>query len=415
MRYELCSLAVSAALVLQGSIGAVAFPINATPEGTVYEDPGITDDEILIGMFAPLSGPATAYGADNIRVHQAFFEKINEAGGIWGRKLRVIVEDDKCSANDVVGAVKKLVEQDKVFLINGGSCSAATVAAQEYIEREGVPLVVMNASADAMIFPPSRYITASYGLSQRGVGGTMVDFATKHLDAKKIAYLRHDDAYGEWNTEAAQLTAENLGVEIAALESMSPEITDVTAPMLKVRAAQPDVLLVTTYQRAASLIIKKAYELGIDVPIVLAAQGAADLNALVENVGEKEAFANVYYQETINDVPGGPKQQWILDLYNEAYPDLASQPGHPTTYFSNSVGSILTVVYGLMMAGPVPTREDFLRATETMWFKTGSSAGPIEIGPKDREGHSSATFLKFDGETRTATPGYYTSQWVYQE
>ena len=415
MKRALRNLALGLCLAVPGASTAIAFPWNATPPGATYPDPGITDDEILIGMFAPLSGPATAYGADNIRMHQAFFDKINEVGGIWGRKIRYVLEDDKCSANDVVAAVKKLVEQDKVFLLNGGSCSAATVAAQEYIEREGVPLVVMNASADAMVFPPSKYITASYGLSQHGVGGTMIDFAAKHLGAKKIAYLRHDDAYGEWNLEAAELTAENTGVEIATVESMSPNITDVTAPMLKVRAAQPEALLITTYQRAASLIIKKAYELGINVPIVLAAQAAADLNGLVENVGELEAFANVYYMGTENDVPDGPKQKWILDIYKQAYPDLASQPGHPSSYFSNSVGSILTVVYGLMMAGPVPTRENFLRATENLWFMTGSSAGPIEITPTDREGHASATFIKFDGKNRTMTPGFYTSQWQYSE
>jgi branched-chain amino acid transport system substrate-binding protein len=393
---------------------ASAFPVKAAPPGTVYQDPGVTDDTIKIGVFGPMSGPAVAYGADNIRLATAWFDMINKAGGIWGRKIDYIVEDDKCTANDTVAAVKKLVEEDKVFMLYGGSCSAAVVAVREYVERNKIPLITLNASADGLAIPPSPYITTALPLSQHAVGGSIIDFATRYLKAKRIAYIRHNDAYGQWNTEAAMLQLKKTDAQIVAMEDIDPAITDMTAPMLRVRAAHPDVILLLSYARPSTLAIKKAYELGLTVPVVLAANGSADLRALSDNVGTKDAFKDFYYQDTINDVPRGPKQKWLYDLWAAKYPDLAAQPGHPTDFFSNSAGSFEMVTYGLMMSGPEPTRENFTKATSNMWFLTGSLAGPEDLTAEDRMGNKTSIFLKFDGTTRSLVPGQWTSDWRYQ-
>ena len=291
------------------------------------QEPGITDKTIRIGLFAPLSGSGMAYGFDVLNAAKMWYAKVNREGGINGRQIELVIEDDRCNANDLVAAVKKLTEQDKVFLLNGGSCSAAVVAAREYVEREKVPLVMLNASGDGALYPPSKYIYGAFSISQHAVGGSMVQFANEHLKAAKIGYINHDDAYGGWNLEAAQAQAKQLGGVNLQVQSVNPNITDVTAPMLKIRAGNPDVLLLTTYARPAALIIKKAQELGWNKPIVLAVNGTADLKQLVENVGNKDAFKNVYIQEVLADVPGGSKLTWVYDMYKQAYPDLAAKPG----------------------------------------------------------------------------------------
>ena len=96
----------------------------------VAQEPGLTPTTIKIGMFGPLSGPSMAYGFDVMNAARMYYDKINKDGGIHGRKLEVVLQDDRCNANDLVAAVKKLVEQDQVFILNGGSCSAAVVAGQ---------------------------------------------------------------------------------------------------------------------------------------------------------------------------------------------------------------------------------------------------------------------------------------------
>ncbi|NMK50095.1 ABC transporter substrate-binding protein [Achromobacter sp. Bel] len=379
------------------------------------QEPGITDKTIKIGLFAPLSGSGMAYGFDVLNAAKMWYAKVNKEGGVHGRQIELVIEDDRCNANDLVAAVKKLNEQDKVFLLNGGSCSAAVVASREYVEREKVPLVMLNASGDGALYPPSKYIYGAFSISQHAVGGSMVQFASEQLKAKKIGYINHDDAYGGWNLEAAQAQAKQLGDLGLQVQSVNPNITDVTAPMLKIRAGNPDVLLLTTYARPAALIIKKAQELGWNKPIVLAVNGTADLKQLVENVGNKDAFKNVYIQDVLSDLPGGPKLTWVYDMYKLSYPDLAAKPGHPQTYMPYGLPPAMAVVNALKAAGPQPTREKVLQALETMKFDSGVMAGPIEFGPNDRAAQESAIYIKFDGTSMTLVPGAFKSVWQYQK
>jgi len=383
------------------------------PLAYAQQEPGITATTIKIGVFAPLSGNAMAYGFDVVNAAKMYYDKVNKEGGINGRKLELVIEDDRCNANDTVAAIKKLVEQDQVFLLNGGSCSAAVVAVKEYVERSKVPFLMLNASGDGILYPPSDYIYGAFSISQHAVGGSMIAFAAQQLKAKKIAYVNHDDAYGAWNLEAARFMAKQAGGVQLEVQSISPTITDVTAPMLKLKATNPDVLLILTYARPAALIIKKAMEMGFKQPIVLAVNGTADLKQLVENVGSKDGFKNLYIQEVLADAPGGPKLKWVYDMYKQSYPDLATKPGYPQTYMPYGIPSAMTVVNALKAAGPNPTRQKVLDALKNMKFDSGVMAGPIEFGPNDHAAQESAIYLKFDGSGTSLVPGTYKSLWTY--
>ncbi|MCY1205801.1 Periplasmic binding protein [compost metagenome] len=395
------------ALALVATLSAATLVANAQSQ------PGITDKTIKIGMFSPMSGPSMSYGFDVINAARMWYDKVNKEGGIHGRKIEVVLEDDRCNANDLVAAVKKLTEQEKVFLLNGGSCSVAVLGAREYIERAKIPLVMLNASGDGALYPPSPYIYGAFSISQHAVGGSMVQFAAKHLKAKKIGYINADDAYGEWNLDAAKAEAKGIGGIDLNVQSVRSNIADVTAPMLKIKAANPDALLLTAYARPVGLIVKRAFELGFNKPIVLAINSTADLKQLVENVGNKEAFKNVYIQEVLADVPGGPKIKWVYDMYKAAYPELAAKPGHPEPYMPQGLPSAMSVVNALKAAGPQPTREKFLEALSRLKFDSGVMAGPIEFSPTDHAAQESAMYIKFDGTTMTPVPGSFKSNWTY--
>lgn len=376
------------------------------------QEPGITDKAIKIGIFGPLSGPNMAYGFDVVNAAKMYYDKINKEGGIHGRKIEYVVEDDRCNANDLVAAVKKLVEQENVFMLNGGSCSAAVVAAKDYVVRNKVPYLMLNASGDGALFPPTDYIFGAYSISQYAVGGAMVEFAAKQFGAKNVAYLNHDDAYGAWNLEGSKKDAEVNGVKLS-VESINPGINDVTAPFLKVRAANPDAILLVTYARPAALLIKKAAEMGFNKPIILSVTGTASLNQLAENVG-KDALKNFYTQEVMIDSPGGAKLKPIYDMYKAAYPDLAAKPDHPQTYMPYGIPPAMSLVKALQDAGPNPTREKVLAAMKTQDFDSGVMAGRMQFGPEQRAANRSTIFIKYDGTTMAPLPGVFTSRWTYQ-
>ncbi len=376
------------------------------------QEPGITDKAIKIGIFGPLSGPNRAYGFDVVNAAKMYYDKINKEGGIHGRKIEYVVEDDRCNANDLVAAVKKLVEQENVFMLNGGSCSAAVVAAKDYVVRNKVPYLMLNASGDGALFPPTDYIFGAYSISQYAVGGAMVEFAAKQFGAKNVAYINHDDAYGAWNLEGSKKDAEVNGVKLS-VESINPGINDVTAPFLKVRAANPDAILLVTYARPAALLIKKAAEMGFNTPIILSVTGTASLNQLAENVG-KDALKNFYTQEVMVDSPGGAKLKPIYDMYKAAYPELAAKPDHPQTYMPYGIPPAMSLVKALQDAGPNPTREKVLAALKTQDFDSGVMAGRMQFGPEQRAANRSTIFIKYDGTTMAPLPGVFTSRWTYQ-
>ncbi len=379
---------------------AVAYTAK-NPQGS-YQDPGISDSEIVIGLHAPLSGRAKPFGADALDAAKMWYKMINDRGGIWGRKIRVVVADDKCSPNDLLAVVKKLVTVDKVFLINGGSCTHATVAAQEYVTREKIPFVMLNAAGDAAVFPPTRYVFGAFGGTQRTVGGSLIEFVTTKLGAKKIAYLAHDDDFGASNYLAAKWAADQNGATFVADQRVSRKIVDVTAPMLKIRASGADVLVITTYTGPAALIVKKAHEFGIKMPIVAVVQAVPNLKAFIKNVGTKDAFKNFYYGSPLNDLTNGPKQQWIINMFKANYAGR-----QPSPFMSYGVPSAMAISQALHNAGPNPTREMFVDALAGLSFNTGILAGPIEFGKNKRDGHNASIFLKFDGTNTSRVPGIF--------
>lgn len=366
-------------------------------------DPGITDTEITIGLFAPLSGPLISYGVDPLQASKMLYDEVNAHGGINGRKIKLVIEDSKCTPNDLVAVVKKLVTVDKVFLLHGGSCTAAISAAQEYIGREKVPMVMLNAAGDNVVFPPHHYIFGSFQGTQRTYASALVQFAAGPLKAKRIAVIVHDDDYGKANLAAARAAAKAAGIEVVAAERIPPKINDLTAPMLNIRAAKPDAILSGAYPAPAVLIAQKYAEYGMtDIPLMQCAQGIPTPSVFAKNVGNEAALKNFYHTWAFNDI-GDPelKAKWIA-MYKQA------NPGHePGPFMISGAPSGLAVIAALKKAGRNLTRESFVAAMESLDFKPDILAGPIQFGSERRDAVRDMLVVKYDGKTQRVMPGVY--------
>src|SRR5215510_1008726 len=117
---------------------ATALAIGAGADALANE-PGVTADSIRIGTFGALTGPGYLYGKLVMNGVEVVFDEVNAAGGINGRKLQLIREDDRCDPAGAIAAVQKLVHQDQVFALIGGGCSNATLAARDSIDTAKIP------------------------------------------------------------------------------------------------------------------------------------------------------------------------------------------------------------------------------------------------------------------------------------
>jgi branched-chain amino acid transport system substrate-binding protein len=383
-------------------IGAVA-ALGLSDPG-LAADPGLTDTEITIGLFGPLSGPLVGYGIDPVNAAKMWYDDINKKGGVHGRKIKLLIEDDKCTANDLVAVVKKLVTVDNVFMLHGGSCTAALTAAQEYINREKVPYAMLNAAGDNAVIPPLRYTFGAFHGTQRVYAAALAGYAINELKVKRAAVVVHDDDYGKANLATTQAILEANKVEVVAAERIDPRITDVTAPMLKIRAAKPDVILSGAYPAPAVLIAQKYAEYGMTaVPLMQAVQGIPTPSVFAKNVGNPAALENFYHGWSFTDVGDEAIKKKYADMYKAYYPDREVGP-----FMITGLPSAMAVAAALEKAGRNLTRESFVAAMESLDIKPEIMAGPLQFSANRRDAMRSGFVVKYDGKTQKMMPGVYT-------
>lgn len=157
---------------------------------------GVTKDSIKIGMFGPLTGTSSMFGYPINNGAIAIYKEINEKGGIHGRKIEIIHEDGACDPAKTRAAAKKLVHSDQVFMVHGGSCSAAVVASRDEFVRSKVPFMVMAATLDRIVTPVNRY-TYTTILPSSGDGRIMFDFVKSIPNVKRVAIVKHANEWAD--------------------------------------------------------------------------------------------------------------------------------------------------------------------------------------------------------------------------
>ena len=385
------------------ALGGVATAFALTMPAVAQTAPGVTDTEIVIGLFAPLSGPLVAYGVDPLNAAKMLYDEVNANGGIHGRKIRLVIEDDKCTGNELVGVVKKLVTVDNVFVLHGGSCTAAIAAAQEYVQREKVPFVMLNAAGDNAVFPATRYMFGSFQGTQRVYGSALAEFAVKELKAKRVGVIVHDDDYGKANLAAAKAVIERLGGQVVAQERIPPNITDITAPVLNLRAAKPDAILSGAYPAPAVLLAQKYGEFRMtDIPLLQSTQGMPTPSVYAKNVGNPDALKNLYHTWSFNDIADEAMRARMVAQYKKSFPDR-----EPGPFMVTGVPSALAVIDTLKRLGRDLSRERFVDEMEKLDLKADVMTGALQFGPGRRDALRSVVVVKFDGKSQKVMPGSY--------
>src|SRR3954467_14482697 len=167
------------------AVAAVAVTVAmATPASAQGNTQGITDTTIKIGSLGPFSGESTVFNPLNYGP-EAYLRAANAAGGVHGRKFETVFADDACNEAKGIAAAKKLIYEDKVFMIMGHPCSGVAMAIKPMLEQEGVPW--MGLSANPKITTPTVPAMFAAGYTGAASGAAMAGFALSKPGVKKIA------------------------------------------------------------------------------------------------------------------------------------------------------------------------------------------------------------------------------------
>ncbi len=235
--------------------GAVARPAS----GRTYKDPGVTDTSIKIGCTAPFSGPASAYGIIGTSA-KAYFDMINDRGGVNGRKVEIISLDDAYSPPKTVEAVRRLVEQDEVFCMFNNVGSAANSAVAKYLNDRKIPALFITSGAskwgNGSVYPWTIGFQAPYSaegqIFARHIRATIPD--------AKIGVLMQNDDFGKdyYSGFLNGLGSPDRIVAMATYELSDPTID---SQIVKLKTAGANVFFNITSPKFAAQAIRKIAEM----------------------------------------------------------------------------------------------------------------------------------------------------------
>lgn len=226
------------------------------------------DDIIKIGAIGPLTGPAATYG-QSVKEGASLVEKeVNDKGGINGKKVKFVFEDDQADQNASLNAFNKLVDDEKVSAIFGPVTSGATLAVAPKATQAGIPLITPTATEPSITKTGGDFVfRGCYVDSYQGVA--LGQYAAKDLNKKTAAVLYNVGSdYSKGIAEAFKAEYEKNGGTVVEYLTYNKDDKDFNAQLTKIKNSNPDVLLLPDYYNVVGLIAKQARDTGINATLL---------------------------------------------------------------------------------------------------------------------------------------------------
>jgi branched-chain amino acid transport system substrate-binding protein len=364
---------------------------TATAAAMAYADTGVTPATIKIGVFGELTGPAAVFGYANSGAIM-IYRDVNDKGGIHGRKIEVVHEDGACNPAKTLAAVKKLIHQDQVFMLHGGVCSNAVLAAKEEIVSNKVPYMVMAAAVPAITEPVTKYMFTTTQTTT-GQAQTVARFVASMPDPKRVALIYHPDDWGNAMIKPLVSVFESVGVKPVATEVMERGATDSTAQVLKLRSAKADVIVVFMYPAESAIFIKDAKKYGLNARFL--GNGTTDFQDMAKRAGGYDVIKDLYAPAFLAGPVGSTKMKPFEEMLRKHFPSDRVQ----ALSFFGTAGAV-AVVEALRRAGPDLTRDKLVAELEKLQnTDTGSHFCKISFSASDHQGCKEGTMWGLKGQT----------------
>ena len=300
---------------LPAAIVLMALAFSCTQPSEVKDE--IDRTPIKIGYFGDLSGPTFNFGRSAYNGVIMAASEINQAGGINGRKIDVVIEDDQGSPEEAARLTAKLIDEDKVVALIAGGTSGISRAAAPKAQSSHIPLISPS-STDPAVTQTGDYIFRACFVDSFQ-GEVMASFAANTLKAQKAAILfDFNSPYGRGLTDFFKHSFAKLGGEIVSELSYAQGDPDFKGQLSTIRAAEPDVIYIPGYYGDVARIAKQARMLGLEQPL-LGGDGW-DAPELWQLGGDALNGAYISTHYSVDDP--SPAIQTFVDSYKKRYQNL---------------------------------------------------------------------------------------------
>jgi branched-chain amino acid transport system substrate-binding protein len=372
---------------------AIAGLTGAYPRGSFAQPAqGVTDSEILIGALGQLNGPFAFIGVPGRDNMQIAIDKINGAGGINGRKLRLQFEQASTPAESVAAA-KKLVEDDKVFVLVIATGSTGAAAAADYVRAAKIPTYNTVGATPIIREPFARNVFHGTIPPASITGQALIDIGFQAVPkAAKVGVLAGTYAFPQSHlAEIKPRLEKRAGMELV-VEQFDAAASDFTAQLVSFARHRCELVIILGSFKEAGFAIKQAPEKGL-TDVIFVIDGSAVNNAIIPIVGADNTkfiwgYFNGPYFTTQDDPPIAGYRRLLLDKYGGALPQ-----GRPNIYDLIGYGSTYILAQVLKRAGHDLSWNAVIDAWETLNDAKPSDLGgfdvifPETVTPTDHQGN----------------------------
>lgn len=342
-------------------------------EATASSRSSENETEIRFGEVSSLTGQEATFGTSSRNGFALAVREINEAGGVLGRKIRIVTYDDQGKPTEAAAAATRLIVQDRVHLLLGEVASARSLAMAPIAQANRVPMIT-HASTNPRVTEGKDYVFRTCFIDPFQ-GKVMAKFAREHLGLEQVAVLR--DVRNDYSVGLANFFVESfrkLGGEVVGDQSYSAQDIDFKAQLTALRTLKPQAIFVPGYYTDVGLIARQARELGIDVPL-LGGDGwdSAKLFEIGGDALQGSFFSNHYSLEDPSPRIRAFVAAWEKE-YGERTPDALAALGYDAVHIAADAIRRAGSVEGEKIRDALARTRDFAGVTGTITIDEGRNA-----------------------------------------
>ena len=367
MKFAIKKIALGAALTL-GAIAAFAA------------------DPIKIGSVLSVTGPAAFLGDPELKTLQLYVDEINKKGGVLGRPLELVHYDDGSDANKANGFTKRLLDDDKVDVVIGGTTTGATMSMVPLVTKAEVPFISL-AGAVVVIEPVKKWVFKTPHTDRMAAEKVFEDMKKRGLT--KVALLSETSGFGASGKKETEGVAAKYGITLVANETYGPKDTDMSPQLTKIKTA-PGVQAVFVFGlgQGPAIVTKNYKQLGITLPLYQSHGVASDEFLKLAGPAAEGVRLPSPAQLIPEKLPANDPQKPIVTAYDKAY--KAAYKTDVSTFGGYAYDGLMLAVDAIKRAGSTDKAKvrDALEATKGFV----ATSGTFNMSPTDHMGLDLSAF-----------------------
>ncbi|MCC6194505.1 MAG: ABC transporter substrate-binding protein [Burkholderiales bacterium] len=297
-------------------------------------------ETVRIGVVQPTTGPVAYDGNIYVNTVKMLVDDMNAKGGVLGKKIELFVEDGACNPAQSVNAAEKLVTRDKVVALLGAFCSTSTAAMMEVAKKYKVPHITGISTAEQLTQQGNPYFFRAVATTPM-LGDAFGGVLPQAVKAKRFAFLTLNDDWGRSMVASYPKSIEKAGGQIVATELFQQSDLQFLSQITKVKAANPDAIILAANTQQAAALTKQIRDLGITVPLIGEGSWTSDSYLKLAGPASEGVYGLVEYVYTIKNP--------INDAFVKEFQTKLKE--NPTKFAGGAHNAINIVVDAIKRAG----------------------------------------------------------------